>query len=165
MTSAEWLPEKRCFLPSFWSSGCCLTACFCQIGNERFGAQTAYGCSIKLAPMSTHALLSSATLPATPLERALEQNETVQTIVEQSAAELVVIHAVLKQELPDHVQTGDVAHALKRTDALETKIHDTAQELAQVNEVLAHEIDERMELEQELAYTKAALVQARHQIA
>ena len=115
--------------------------------------------------MSIHALLSSATLPATPLERALEQNETVQTIVEQSAAELVVIHAVLKQEIPDHVQTGDVAHALKRTDALETKINDTAQELAQVNEVLAHEIDERVGLEQELAYTKAALVQARDQIA
>ena len=106
---------------------------------------------------------STTDLP-TPLERALEQNETVQTIVEQSVAELVVINAVLKHEIPDHVQTGDVAQALQRTDELETKINHTAQELAQVNEVLAHEIDERVGLEQELAYTKAALVQAIDQI-
>lgn len=115
--------------------------------------------------MSTQANPSSSTEAATPLERALEQNETAQTVVEQSAAELVVIHAVLKQEIPDHVQTGDVAHALQRTDELETKINDTAHELAQVNEVLAQEIGERVGLEQELAYTKAALVQARDQIA
>ena len=115
--------------------------------------------------MFKQASLSSITDPATPLERALEQNETAQHVVEQSAAELVVIHAVLKQEIPDHVQTGDVAHALQRTDELETRINDTAQELAQVNEVLAQEIDERIGLEQELADTKAALVKAKDQIA
>ena len=104
--------------------------------------------------------ISNATDSLTPLERALEQNETAQGIVEQSAAELVVIHAVLKQELPDHMQTGDVAHALQRTDELEMKISDTAQELAQVNEVLAQEIGERVDLERELAATKAALAQA-----
>ena len=104
--------------------------------------------------------ISNVTDSSTPLERALEQNETAQGIVEQSAAELVVIHAVLKQELPDHMQTGDVAHALQRTDELEMKISDTAQELAQVNEVLAQEIGERVDLERELAATKAALAQA-----
>jgi len=104
--------------------------------------------------------VSNATDPSTPLERALEQNEAAQGIVEQSAAELVVIHAVLKQEIPDHVQTGDVAYALQRTDELEIKIGDTAQELAQVNEVLAQEIGERVDLERELAATKAALAQA-----
>lgn len=110
--------------------------------------------------MSDTASISNATDTSTPLERALEQNETAQGIVEQSAAELVVIHAVLKQELPDHMQTGDVAHALQRTDELEIKISDTAQELAQVNEVLAQEIGERVDLERELAATKAALAQA-----
>ena len=99
------------------------------------------------------------------MERALEQNETAQTVVEQSAAELVIIHAVLKQELPENLQTGDVAHALQRTDELEIKINDTAQELAQVNEVLAQEIDERIDLERELAATKAALVRAIDQAA
>lgn len=93
----------------------------------------------------------------TPLERALEQNETAQNKVEQSAVELVVIHAVLKQEIPEHVQTGDVAQALQKTNELETKINDAATDLAQVNEVLAQEIDERIDLERELAATKAAL--------
>ena len=108
--------------------------------------------------------IPSPTAPATPLARALDQNETVKDTVEQSAAELLVINAVLKQEIPDHVQTGEVAQALQKTDELETKINDTAQELAQVNEVLAQEIDERAELERELAATKAALVQARDQL-
>lgn len=113
--------------------------------------------------MSTSASPPSNTDQTTPLSRALEQNETALDNIEQSAAELVVINAVLKQEIPDHLQTGDVAQALLRTDELETKINDTAQELAQVNEVLAQEIGERVELEQQLADTKAALVEARDQ--
>lgn len=93
----------------------------------------------------------------TALARALDQNEAIKDTVVQSAAELVMINAVLRQEVPGHVQVGDVAQALQKTDELESKIHDTAQELVQVNEVLAHEIDERTELERELAQTKAAL--------
>ncbi len=96
------------------------------------------------------------------LAQALDRNEAVKDTVEQSAAELVMINAVLKQELPGHVQTGDVAHALQRTDELEVKINDTAQDLAQVNEVLAQEIDQRVDLERELAETKAALVEAQN---
>ena len=103
---------------------------------------------------------SSALDLPTPLARALEQTETAQSVVEQSAAELVVIHAVLMHEIPAHIQTGDVAHALQRTDELEIKINDTAQELTKVNEVLAQEIDERVDLERELAATKVLLVQA-----
>ena len=119
--------------------------------------------SIKICAMSNTSHTSSANAQDTPLIRALEQNETVQNIVEQTAAELAVIHAVLKQEIPGHVQTGEVAHALKKTDELEIKIQDTAQELALVNEVLAQEIDERADLELELATTKAALVKATYQ--
>ena len=115
--------------------------------------------------MSDTVSSSSALDLPTPLARALEQTETAQSVVEQSAAELVVIHAVLMQELPAHMQVGEVAHALERTDELEIRIHDTAQELAQVNKVLAQEIDERVDLEDELAATKAALVLARDQAA
>ena len=104
---------------------------------------------------------SNANPQPTPLERALEQNETALDSVAQSASELVVIHAVLTQEIPDDVQVGDIAHALERTDALETKISDAAQDLAQVNVVLAQQIDERADLERELAETKAALVEAK----
>ena len=121
--------------------------------------------STKISAMFITSHICSANAQDTPLIRALEQNETIQEIVDQSATELAVIHAVLKQEIPGHVQTGEVAHALQRTDALETIINGTAHELAQVNEVLAQEIDERADLELELAATKAALVRARYQIA
>lgn len=114
--------------------------------------------------MSSHSNPSSACEQPTPLARALEQNEAAHYSVEQSADELLVIHAVLKQEIPDHVQKGEVAQALQKTDELETKINDAAHELAQVNEVLAQEIDERADLERELAATKAALVEAKEQL-
>ena len=105
---------------------------------------------------------SGTSAESTALGRALDQNAAAKDAVEQSAAELVVINTVLKQEIPDDVQTGDVAQALLRTDALEVKISDAAQDLAQVNEVLAQEIDQRIDLERELAQTKAALVEAQH---
>ena len=123
-------------------------------GHERFN-------SIKIRIMfetSPHSSANQMPTPLpTPLARALEQNETALDSVEQSAAELVVIHAVLKQEVPDDVQIGEVALALQKTDELEVKISDAAQDLAQVNEVLAQEIDARVNLESELAATKAAL--------
>jgi C4-dicarboxylate-specific signal transduction histidine kinase len=103
---------------------------------------------------------SAAAAAPTPLERALEQNESVKDTVEQSAAELLVINTVLKQEIPPHVQSGDVAQALEKTDALETRIQESAEDLAQVNEVLEQQIGERADLEHELKLTKAALAQA-----
>lgn len=99
------------------------------------------------------------------LARALEQSEAATEAVQQSADELLVINAVLKQEIPSDAQVGELAHALEKTDALEVKIQEAAQELTQVNEVLAQEIDHRVELEQELADTKAALIEAKDQIA
>lgn len=97
----------------------------------------------------------------TPLADALNQNAAVKDTVEQSAAELLIAKTVLRQELPDHVQTGEVAQALELTDVLESRIQESADDLAQVNEVLAQEIDERAALERELAKTKAALAHAR----
>ena len=106
--------------------------------------------------------MSKKPAAATPtsLTLALHQNETIHDAVEQSAAELVVINAVLKQEVPEHVQTGEVAEALQKTDELENRIQSSADELAQVNEVLKQEISERAALERQLAATRAALAQA-----
>jgi C4-dicarboxylate-specific signal transduction histidine kinase len=108
---------------------------------------------------------SPASSPAAPLVRALGQNEAVKETVEQSANELLVINAVLKQELPNEVQAGEVAQALRKADELETRIHESAEDLAQVNQVLAQEIDERTVLENELARTKAALAKAKSETA
>jgi phosphoglycerate-specific signal transduction histidine kinase len=96
----------------------------------------------------------------TMLDRARVKTGAVRDKVEQSAQELLVINTVLKQEIPDHVQTGDVAQALEKSDALEEQILESADELAEVNHALAQEIDERVELERELAETKAALIEA-----
>ena len=100
---------------------------------------------------------------ATNLTDALSQNESVKEAVEQTASELVVINAVLKQEIPDHVQVGEVAQALQKNDELEARIQESAAELAEVNEVLAQQVDERESLERELENTKAALAQAKRQ--
>ena len=59
---------------------------------------------------------------STSLERALDHNVAIQDTVEQSAAELCLINTVLKQEVPGHVQTGDVPPALPQTGALESRI-------------------------------------------
>jgi C4-dicarboxylate-specific signal transduction histidine kinase len=103
----------------------------------------------------------SQNLPAsstsTALEDALDKNEVIQETVEQSAAELCLINAVLKHEVPDHVQTGEVAQALQKTDELESRIQSSAEDLAQVNHALKQEISARAELERQLASTQAAL--------
>ena len=99
-----------------------------------------------------------------PIDHAREKNEAVQESVEQSAHELLVINAVLKHELPDHLQTGDVAQALEKSDALESLIQESADDLAHVNQLLEQEISERAQLESELADTKAALAQAQAQV-
>ncbi len=99
-----------------------------------------------------------------PLEAALDQNDAVKETVKQSADELMVINAVLKQEIPDHAQTGEVAQALLKTDELEGRIQESVDELAQVNQLLEQEIDERADLERELTETKAALAEAKDQL-
>lgn len=98
--------------------------------------------------------------PATPLHGALSQNEATKDMVDQSAAELVVINTVLKQEVPPHVQTGEVAQALEKTDELEGRLEESAKDLGKVNETLKQEIDERVKLEAELAATKANLARS-----
>ena len=97
---------------------------------------------------------------ASPLAQAREQNEAVKETVEQSAAELLLINAVLEHELPLQVKKGDVAQALKKADELQTRIDESAADLAEVNDLLLQEADARADLEQELADTKAALTRA-----
>lgn len=101
---------------------------------------------------------SSDDTPA--LERAREKNGIAKESVEQSAHELLVVNAVLKQEIPDHVQTGALAQALEKSDAIEERLQESANHLAEANQVLEQEIGERAELERELATTKAALEEA-----
>ncbi len=104
-----------------------------------------------------HSPDSPSSPAARPLVKALNQNDSVKQTVKQSADELLVINAVLKQGIPDHAQTGDVAQALEKTEVIEDTIQTSAEDLATVNKLLEHEIDERIDLERELLATKAAL--------
>ena len=97
---------------------------------------------------------------ATTLGRALGQNEAAQETLEQSADELAIVNAVLKQELPDRVHSDDVVMALERNEELETRIQETAQDLAGVNKALSQEITERAKLERQLKETRSALDEA-----
>lgn len=99
----------------------------------------------------------------TPLANALDKNETIQEVVEKSADELLVINTVLRQALPEHIQTGEVAQALRKTEEMEGKIQESADDLAHVNQLLEQEIQERAEMERELAAAKAALARAEAQ--
>ena len=108
--------------------------------------------------MSPH---PNASFTPTPLEHALDQNEAIQATVEQSAVELCVVNAVLQQNVPEHVKTGDVAQALLRTDELEDRIQASADNLEQVNHALKKEIEVRADLERQLAATQAALEQVK----
>ena len=99
-------------------------------------------------------------IPERPLLKALDQNDSVEKVVKQSADELLVVNAVLKKEVPDNARKGDLAQALEKTKHIENAIQESAEDLQEVNELLAHEIDERISLERELLTTKNALSRA-----
>ena len=102
----------------------------------------------------------ASTIISNPLEHALDQNEAIQESVEQSAAELCVVSAVLSRKIPDHVQTGEVAQAIQRTEELEDRIQTSADDLAKVNQALKSEISARADLERQLAAAQAELSRA-----
>lgn len=110
-----------------------------------------------------HASTSSHT--TRPLVKALHQNDSVKEVVKQSADELLVINAVLKKNIPEQSQMGDLAQALDKTEHIEDQIQESAEELGEVNTLLEHEVDERIALERELLVTKTALVQAKTELA
>ena len=94
------------------------------------------------------------------LAHALDQNKAIQESVGQSAAELLVVSAVLSQEIPDEVKTDEITQAICRTEELEDRLQTSAGELEMVNQVLKNEISARTDLERRLAAAQAELGQA-----
>ncbi|WP_219217451.1 hypothetical protein [Variovorax boronicumulans] len=78
-----------------------------------------------------------------PLGRTLEKNQAIAAEVQSASEDLAVVATVLEQELPDHVQVGDVAQAIEHANQLEKQLAQSAQELAKVNEALAREVEKR----------------------
>ena len=100
---------------------------------------------------------TATVISANSLEDALDQNEAIQESVEQSAAELCVVSAVLSREIPDDVKTCEVIQAIQRTKELKDRIQMSADDLAKVNQTLKDEISARAELERQLAAAQAEL--------
>ena len=98
-----------------------------------------------------------------PLIRALDQSEQVKDKVEQCAAELSSVNAVLQEEIADGVPLQEVERALGMSEEVEVKVQQCAEDLAAVNDTLAEEIDERNNLEHQLSKSAAALSQSRVQ--
>lgn len=80
-----------------------------------------------------------ARVNARGLIKALAKNEEATDAVQEVADELVVVHAVLSQEVEKIAGNSDAADAVKRTAALEKKLTETAEKMLEVKEVLAEQ--------------------------
>ncbi len=96
-----------------------------------------------------------------PLIRALNQSEHVQDTVEQAAADLSSVNAVLKDEIDAGAPLAQVERALDQSEVIESQIQEAAEELVAVNDALAEEVDVRLELERRLSKSDAALSESR----
>jgi diguanylate cyclase (GGDEF)-like protein len=106
---------------------------------------------------------AEATLAPSPLTRALGQNEQVKEKVEECAADLSSVNAVLKQEIAEGGALHEVERAVSQNEEVETKVQECAEDLAVVNTALAEGIDERRTLEHDLSRSKAALSESKAQ--
>lgn len=100
---------------------------------------------------------------ARSLTQALGDTERIKEVVEECAAELSVVNAVLKEELVTPAAGPEVASAVQRSEAVEAKVQDSADELAKVNEALVDEVRERQLLEHQLEAARAQERAARHE--
>jgi diguanylate cyclase (GGDEF)-like protein len=103
------------------------------------------------------------TLKPAPLIRALDQNEQVKDNVEQCAAELSSVNAVLRQDITEGVSLLEVERAVNQSEEVEVKVQECAEDLATVNDLLTEEIDERKNLEHKLSASNAALSESKVQ--
>ena len=99
----------------------------------------------------------------TPLTRARDQNEGVQDKVEECAAELSSVNAVLKKEMAEGSPLGEVERALSQNESVEVKVQECAEDLAAVNSALDEAIDEHKTLEHDLSESNAALSESQVQ--
>ena len=104
---------------------------------------------------------AEVTLAPTPLTRALGQNEQVKEKVEECAADLSSVNAVLKQEIAEGEAPHEVERAVNQNEEVEVKVQECADDLAIVNTALTEGIDERRSLEHDLSRSKAALYESK----
>ena len=103
------------------------------------------------------------TLTPTPLAKALGQSEQVKDKVEECAADLSSVNAVLTQEIAEGGAPHEVERAVSQNQEVEVKVQECGDDLAIVNAALTEEIDERRALEHDLSRSEAALSESKAQ--
>jgi len=107
---------------------------------------------------SSSAQATGATDGASPsLGDTLNQTIEVREKIEGVGDELLIVNTVLKQEIPETLQTGEVAQALEKHEELETIVQECVDDLAEVNEALEEEVARRKRLERQLAQSQSDL--------
>ena len=86
-----------------------------------------------------------------PLKKTLAVTDELQTASDHA----LVIGTVLAQELPAHVQVGEVAQAIEQTEELKVKLAESAETLTEVSAELEEEIAKRREVAKQLEATRA----------
>lgn len=89
-----------------------------------------------------------------PLQQAAAQTYQAAAEVKRASEDLLVVNSVLEQELPEEVQTGEVAQAIEHTIQLEKKLAESAESLAEVHATLQDEIRKRKAAEARIAGEK-----------
>lgn len=104
--------------------------------------------------------LPSQTNASKPIEDALAQTQKTQDKLTSGVHELAVTNAVLDQEIPEEIRSGDVALAIEKNQALEVRVQECVDDLGDVSQALTDEVARRKAAEDKLAKTKAALAAA-----
>ena len=97
----------------------------------------------------------------TPLVRALDKNEEVQSKVTECAQELSLVNTKIKEDIIHPFLSEEIQPTLEQIEKIEDKVHDCSEDLIAVNKTLALEISERKHLERVLSDTQIAEDEAR----
>ena len=89
------------------------------------------------------------------LQKPLQKTQAVAADLQNASDHAMVIGSVLTQELPPHVQVGEVAQAIEQTEELKDKLAESAETLTEVSAELEQEITKRRAVAMQLEATRA----------
>ena len=98
------------------------------------------------------------------LTKPLQQTQAVAADLETAADHAMVIGTVLAQELPAHVQVGDVAQAIEQTEELKEKLAESAETLTEVSAELEQEIAKRRAVATQLKASRAEVEELKAEV-
>lgn len=93
--------------------------------------------------------------PGGDLQKPLQKTQAVTSDLHNATDHALVISSVLAQELPAHVQVGEVAQALEQTEELKDKLAESAETLTEVSAELEQEIAKRRQVAKQLEASRA----------